>query len=106
MGRAYGHLSASERNLLQSGLDKGHSQRSNALKLRRAPSTISRDIARGSFTAASYDAAAGCRGAVSRRRRGPVKLREGSALRRHVFFARPPRLVAAANIRQTQANAG
>ena len=85
MGQNYGHLSAGERNFLQSSLNKGHSQRAIARDLRRSPSTISREIGRFGALKADYDAAGAGQAGRARRRRGAVKLREGSALRTHAF---------------------
>ena len=44
--RAYRHMSAEERETLSLGLARGHSLRTMATVLRRAPSTVSREHAR------------------------------------------------------------
>jgi IS30 family transposase len=85
MGQHYKQLDASERNFLQSSLNKGHSQAAIALALQRSRSTISREIARNGKTRSAYDAAIAREAVDARRRRGPSKLREGSALRIHAF---------------------
>ena len=85
MGQHYHHLSAFERNFLSSSLNKGHNLRAIASGLARACSTLSREMRRSFRQSALYDAAAGAEGCRARRRRGFVKLREGTALRTHVF---------------------
>ena len=85
MGQKYEHLSAGERNFLQSSLNKGHSQGAIARALRRSPSSISREIGRNGRDRAAYDAAAAGQAGLKRRRRGQVKLREGTALRSYAF---------------------
>ena len=44
--KSYRHLSAEERETLSLGLAHGHSLRTMALVLGRAPSTVSREVAR------------------------------------------------------------
>ena len=44
--QSYRHLSAEERETLSLGLTHGYSLRTMALILRRAPSTLSREVAR------------------------------------------------------------
>ena len=85
MGQHYRHLSASERNFLQSSLNKGHGQGVIARALGRSAATVSREIARNGRGRADYDAALASRGAGARRRRGMVKLAEGTALRGFAF---------------------
>ena len=85
MGQHYRHLSASERNFLQSSLNKGHGQGVIARALGRSAATVSREIARNGRNRADYDAAFAARGAGARRRRGMVKLAEGTALRGFAF---------------------
>ena len=85
MGQHYEQLTASERNFLQSSLNKGHSQAAIALALQRSRSTISREIARNGRTRSEYDAAIARKAFDARRRRGPCKLREGSALHVYTF---------------------
>lgn len=82
MGCRYNHLSIEERNDLQTGLNLGLSRRALARRLRRAPSSVSREIRRRGGP--SYDAARAGQQALARRRRGPRKLASGSALEREV----------------------
>jgi IS30 family transposase len=49
--RSYRHLSAEEREILSLGLARGHSLRTMATVLRRAPSTLSREHARNAMRA-------------------------------------------------------
>ena len=77
-------MSASERNYLQSSLNLGHSQAAIARALQRSRSTISREIARNGRMRSEYDAATARQAADARRRQGPRKLREGSALHFYV----------------------
>jgi IS30 family transposase len=49
--RSYSHLSAEERETLSLGLARGHSLRTMATVLRRAPSTVSREHARNAMSA-------------------------------------------------------
>jgi IS30 family transposase len=81
MGSRYNHLSAEDRNGIQTGLNLGLSRRALAGRLHRAPSTVSREIRR---CRGSYDAARAGQQARGRRRRGPHKLAPGSALARTV----------------------
>jgi IS30 family transposase len=83
MGRRYKHLSAEERNGIQTGLNLGLSRRALARRLGRAPSTISREVRCG-CSGPSYDAARAGQQARRRRWRGPRKLKAGSALEREV----------------------
>ena len=85
MGQHYGHLSAVERNFLQSSLNKGRSRSWVAGALGRSRSTIGREVKRCGGDCGGYDAAGAGSAARARRRRGLVKLREGTALRSHVF---------------------
>jgi IS30 family transposase len=85
MGRKYNQLSATERNDLHSRMLKGESLRSIARGLGRAASTLSREISRNSDEDEEYDSCLAGYSRRSRRRRGLVKLREGSALRAWVF---------------------
>lgn len=85
MGQNYRHMSASDRNYLQSSLNKGHSQSAIARALQRSRATISREIARNGRVRTDYDAVSATIAADTRRRRGPCKLHEGSALRLYTF---------------------
>jgi transposase, IS30 family len=49
--RSYRHRSAEERETLSLGLALGHSVRAMAAVLRRAPSTVSRELARNAMRA-------------------------------------------------------
>jgi transposase, IS30 family len=86
MGQKYSQLSATERNEIHSRLVLGESRRSIARALGRSASTISREISRNIEEGDDeYDS---CRAGYARRwrrRRGLVKLPEGSALRDYVF---------------------
>jgi IS30 family transposase len=85
MGQKYSQLSARERNDLHNRMLKGESLRSIARDLGRSPSTLSREISRNSDEDEEYDSCLAGYARRSRRRRGLVKLREGSALRTWVF---------------------
>lgn len=54
--RAYRHLSAEERETLSLGLTHGHSLRTMARILGRAPSTLSREVARNNTRSRPYRA--------------------------------------------------
>lgn len=88
MGQHYHHLSAYERNVLQHHLNQGHSQAQIAAFLGRSRSTVSREVKRNCVSVYArtgpglgYDASRACQACVARRRRGLVRLAEGSALR-------------------------
>ena len=49
--RSYHHMSAEERENLSLGLARGHSVRAMAAVLRRAPGTVSRELARNAMHA-------------------------------------------------------
>ena len=85
MGQNYRHMSASERNYLQSSLNNGHSQSAIARALQRSRATISREIARNGRVRTDYDAVSARLATDAHRRRGPCKLREGSALHIYTF---------------------
>ena len=85
MGQHYGHLSVCERNFLQSSLNKERSRSWVAGVLGRSRSTIWREVKRWGADCGAYDAAGAGAAARARQRRGLVKLREGTALRSHVF---------------------
>jgi len=92
MGQHYHHFNAFERNFLQHQLNLGRSQAQIALALDRSRSTVSREVKRNAVAASpalrsrrNYDAGFASRASFSRRRRGPVRLAEGSPLRTTVF---------------------
>ena len=92
MGQHYHHFSVFERNFLQSQLNLGRCQAQIALSLGRSRSTVSREVRRnvvaaptGSASGLDYDAGVASRASFSRRRRGLVRLAEGTSLRAHVF---------------------
>lgn len=74
--RSYRHLSAEERETLSLGLTQGHSLRTMARFLGRAPSTLSREIARNTTRGCPYRACTAQRHAATRARhpRRPRKL--------------------------------
>jgi len=81
MRQSFKHIDALERHLIKQHVSNGRSYRSIAVEMGRRASTISREVAlnRGDLTGSE---AFGARGAARcRRRRGLVKLREGSLLR-------------------------
>ncbi|MER5347605.1 helix-turn-helix domain-containing protein [Streptomyces mirabilis] len=75
--RSTRHLTGSEREEISRGIAAGESARQLAWRLGRSPSTVSREIARARYRAASADAAAYARG----RRPKPAKLAQRPALR-------------------------
>jgi IS30 family transposase len=85
MGHQYNQLSATERNDLHTRFLNGESLRSIARALGRSASTVSREISRNSEEGEEYDACLAGYARRLRRRRGLVKLREGSALRTWTF---------------------
>jgi IS30 family transposase len=92
MGQHYDHFSALERNVLQHQLNLGRSQVQIALALGRSRSTVSREVRRNTVVASSasgsslnYDAGFASKASFARRRRGLVRLAEGSLLRASVF---------------------
>ena len=85
MGQVYNHIGADERNLIQRHLNLGRSQQWISAALGRPASAVSREIRRNCGVSGAYDAATACAGALARRRRGLVKLAEGTDLRAHVF---------------------
>jgi transposase, IS30 family len=84
MGQIYNHLSHDERNFIQRHLNLGRSCRWIAVRLRRSPPTISHEVRRSSGTTDGYDAFSAACSCQARRRRGLVKLREGTGLRSYV----------------------
>lgn len=74
--RSYRHLSADERETLSLGLTHGHSLRTMARLLGRAPSTVSREVARNTTRGRPYRACTAQSHAVARTRhpRRPRKL--------------------------------
>jgi len=92
MGQHYHHFSVFERNVLQHQLNLGRSQSQIALALGRSRSTVSREVRRNAVSASSasgsslnYDAGFASKASFVRRRRGLVRLAEGSLLRASVF---------------------
>ncbi len=92
MGQHYRHFSALERNVLQHQLNLGSSQALIALTLGRSRSTVSREVRRNSAAASpssgsglGYDAGLASKASFARRRRGLVRLAQGSSLRAAVF---------------------
>lgn len=92
MDQHYHHFSALERNVLQHQLNLGLSQAQIALALGRSRSTVSREVRRNAVAASpdtgsilNYDASFACQASFARRRRGLVRLAQGSALRMTVF---------------------
>jgi transposase, IS30 family len=85
MGQVYHHLSSEEPNFIQRHMNEGRSRRWIAGRLQRSAPTISREVRRSAGSASGYDAASAALACRARRRRGPVKLREGTALRRPVL---------------------
>ena len=92
MGQHYHHFSAFERTVLQHQLNLGRSQAKIALALGRSRSTLSREIRRNAAVVSSvsgsrqnYDSGLASRASFARRRRGLIRLAQGSALRTTVF---------------------
>ena len=91
MGRHYEHLGAHERNFIQRELNLGLSRSKIALALGRSVSTVSREVRRNGGASdlpagcGFYDASGAGARMAERRRRGPVRLAEGTSLREHVF---------------------
>ena len=112
MGQHYDHFSALERNVLQHQLNLGRSQVQSALALGRSRSTVSREVRRNTVVASSasgsslnYDAGFASKASFARRRRGLVRLAEGSLLRASVFKQIRLGLVSATDFRQVEAYA-
>ncbi|WP_407951213.1 IS30 family transposase [Parachitinimonas caeni] len=84
MGKIYSHLTESERVRIQAGLESGLSLRGIAQQLGRPASAVSRELKRAGG-AGAYHATRASDAAKQRRRRGPVKLKPGSALRERVI---------------------
>ena len=94
MGQHYHHLSADERHVLQHHLNQGHSHAQIAAFLGRSRSTVSREVKRNSVSVCAttgpglglgYDACRASHACLARRRRGLVRLANGSPLRDTVF---------------------
>ena len=92
MGQHYHHFSALERNVLQQQLNLGSSQALIALTLGRSRSTVSREVRRNGVAASpssgsgpGYDAGIASQASFARRRRGLVRMAQGSSLRAAVF---------------------
>ncbi len=73
--RAYRHLSADERETVSLGLAHGHSVRAMAAILRRAPSTVSREVTRNMTRGQPYRACPAQTQAIVRARQ-PRRLRK------------------------------
>ena len=85
MGQIYKHIDAVERDFIHRHLNEGRSHRWIAAQLGRPASAVSREVGRNRDEARGYDGIDAGQFALDRRRRGLVKLREGSGLREHVF---------------------
>jgi len=85
MGQIYKHIDAVERDFIHRHLNEGRSHRWIAAQLGRPASAVSREVGRNRDEALGYDGIDAGQFALDRRRRGLVKLREGSGLREHVF---------------------
>ena len=85
MRQSFKHIDASERDFIQQQVSLGRSLRSIAAEMGRPASTISREVARNRGYAGGYEAIGAGSAARWRRRRGLVKLCEGSVLREHVI---------------------
>jgi IS30 family transposase len=85
MGHGYKHIDSVERDFIHRHLREGRSGRWIAGELGRPASAISREVARNRGETGGYDGISAGKAALDRRRRGLVKLREGSSLRAHVF---------------------
>ena len=79
MTKTYSHLSSADRAHIHRARLRGESVRDVAAYLHRSPSTISRELRRNAQPT-GYDALEATHAARQRRRRGPSKLRVGSAL--------------------------
>ena len=85
MGSHYGHMSAAGRSSLHASSNAGLSLGAISASAGRARSTLSREVRRNAGTRQGCDAGLAGQAARARVRRGEVKLREGTALRKHVF---------------------
>jgi transposase, IS30 family len=85
MGHFYHHLISEERNFIQRHVSDGRSLRWIAGRLKRSAPTISREVKRSGGSTSGYDAVSATLASRARRRRGLVKLCEGTALRRYVL---------------------
>ena len=92
MDQHYHHFSAFERNVLQHHLNLGHTQARIASALGRSRSTVSREVRRNSAVTSvaggsglNYDASFASQASFARRRRGLVRLAEGTPMRAKVF---------------------
>ena len=77
MGTYYSQLNMDERNQIHRCSNEGLSLRAIARRLNRPPSAVSREVARNT-TGKHYDAGRAHVAAMTRRRRGTVKLKAGS----------------------------
>ena len=85
MRQSFKHIDHAERDFIQQQVRGARSYRSIAATLGRSVSAVSREVARNRCDAGYYEAISAGNAARVRRRRGLVKLREGSALREHVI---------------------
>ena len=85
MRQPFKHIDAVERDFIPRHLNEGRSHRWIAAELGRPASAVSREVGRNRGEAGGYDGIDAGKFALDRRCRGPVKLREGSGLRAHVF---------------------
>ena len=88
MRQSFKHIDAFERDTIQQQVSIGRSYRSIAAALGRSASAISREVARNRADPDRYEAIGAGRAARRRRRRGLIKLHEGSLLRAHVVAHR------------------
>lgn len=79
MGIQYSQLTMDERNSIHRGLNEGQSCRAIAKRLNRPTSCVTREVARNTV-GVSYDAGGAAVASRVCRRRGPIKLKAGSAL--------------------------
>jgi len=87
MRQSFKHSDHAVRGVIQQQVRDARSYRSRTATLGRSVSAISREVARNRCDAGCYEAISAGNAARVRRRRGLVKLREGSALREHVIVA-------------------
>ena len=92
MDQHYHHFSAFERNVLQHHLNHVHTQARIASALGRSRSTVLREVRRNSAVTSvaggsglNYDASFASQASFARRRRGLMRLAEGTPMRAKVF---------------------
>ena len=85
MEQIYKHNDAFERGGIHRDQNEGRSHRWLVAERARPASAVSREVGRNRDEARGYDGIDAGPFALDRRRRGLVKLREGSGLREHVF---------------------